>query len=205
MLKDQIHRVMTSTCYDDVRCDLVPLIAEFVERDLPHLFCGRVQQHGEVSKAVLSHMDLAPRNILVSEDETSGGLLKVTGMVDFEFAAFLPEMDEFVNSVIRQDDDWETRHYNVLIDEMGRLGCRVPPLDGVDAQDTFGKQEWQEVCLLWKLIDNIAPWHVMDGKTGNGEVLDRAGKVIRECIAQLRMLRVPEANEREKRPGNGTR
>ena len=197
MLKDQVHRVMTSKQFDTVRCDIVPLIAEFVDTDLPHMSCLQ-QTCGPILQGVFSHMDLAPRNILVQDDEQGG--LNVTGIIDFEFAAFLPPMDEFVNAYVRQDDDWEERHYRLLLQDMAALGCEVPPLEGgISDQKSFGKQEWKETCVLWRLIDNIAPWYVMDGNMGRKELqeeLEKAGKIVRNCIRELQKLRsLPEQSQ----------
>ncbi|RMZ76945.1 hypothetical protein DV737_g4593, partial [Chaetothyriales sp. CBS 132003] len=172
MLKDQIHKVMSSRPYDDVRCDLVPLVAEFIERDLLYLSCVRPNSQEDVSP-VFSNVDLSPRNIFVADGPN--GRVIVTGIANFEFAAFLPEIDEFANEFIRREGDWAERHYTMLMDELARLGCRVPPVDGLspDVDNKFSEQEWAEACLLWKLIDNVAPWYVMDGNPDNAEHIYR--------------------------------
>ncbi|RMZ89724.1 hypothetical protein DV736_g3058, partial [Chaetothyriales sp. CBS 134916] len=174
MLKDQIHKVMSSRPYDDIRCDLVPLVAEFIERDLLYLSCVRPNSKEDVSP-VFSNVQLSPRNIFV--EDGPNGQITVTGIVNFEFAAFLPEIDEFANEFIRREGDWAERHYTTLMYELARLGCRVPPLERLspDINNKFSEQEWAEACLLWKLIDNVAPcgsrlhWEItLDEASQNG-------------------------------------
>ena len=203
-LKDQVHRVMTSRAYDDVRCYLVPIIADFIDRDLPRLSC--VEDDDGQAKAVFSHMDFAPRNVLVDAEE--GVALKVTGMVDWEFAAFLPEMDEYTQAEVRQEDDWEKRHWRRMMKEVGKLGGSSPPLadlgsildPGPESAQVFDELEWKEICMLWRLIDNVAPWYVMEGSQTHEELakeLDRAGKVVKDCIKELQSL-IKKGKERSR-------
>jgi hypothetical protein len=191
-IRDQLSRVMTSTCYDDVRCDIVPFVAEFLEFDLWALQCVQSQSPNNSggAKAIFSHMDFAPRNILVDDDENGG--LKVTGVLDWEFAAYVPECDEAINTYVRQRGDWGERHFRMLMKELGKLGCRVPPINGVDAEYTFDKRVWKEVSLLWRMIDAIAPWNVMEQKYTKDELdreLGKAGRVVVECVNELRRLK----------------
>ncbi|RMD43538.1 hypothetical protein DV735_g1534, partial [Chaetothyriales sp. CBS 134920] len=199
MLKDQIHKVMSSRPYDDVRCDLVPLVAEFIERDLLYLSCVRPSNREEISP-IFSNLELSPRNILV--DYGPSGQVTVTGIVNFEFAAFLPEIDEFANEFIRREGDWQERHYTILMDELGRLGVRVPPLPGLsrEVDNKFSDQEWAEACLLWKLIDNVAPSYIVDGNPDNPKLVNRASIVVRDCIDRLQRMR-PHRTAPKLRPG----
>ncbi|RMZ80243.1 hypothetical protein DV738_g2754, partial [Chaetothyriales sp. CBS 135597] len=187
MLKDQIHKVMSSRPYDDVRCDLVPLVAEFIERDLIYLSCVRPNNREEISP--IFSAELSPRNILI--DYGPSGRVTVTGITNFEFAAFLPEIDEFANEFIRREGDWQERHYTMLMEELGRLGCKVPPLAGLsrEVENKFSDQEWTEACLLWKLIDSVAPAYVVDGNPDNPKLVNRASRLVRECIDRLQRMR----------------
>jgi len=57
-----------------------------------------------------THYDFSPRNILVSE----GSPPLVTSVLDFEFAGFFPNEDQFTNNAIANNQDWPEAAYRVF-------------------------------------------------------------------------------------------
>ena len=133
-------------------------------------------------------MDFAPRNVLISEDEPSC----ITGLLDVEFAGFFPEEEEFINAVIKQEGDWEERHWEVIMQEMARLGETVPPTLEVQAGSCFDEVEWRRACAVARVIDRMAPWEVRDGEVGEDDLvkeLNQAEGLVRAGLMELRVLR----------------
>jgi hypothetical protein len=152
---------------------------EWVDKDLAQYALAET----EVSK--LTHFDFSPRNVLVSDVD---GALSVTGVLDFEFAGFFPPTEEFVNAIVRQETDWEGRHWDTIMREMANLGQKVPPTPGVPDDACFDEVEWRRLCLIVKIIDRMAPWEVMAGKFADEELrreLEDAAKTVNEGIREL--------------------
>lgn len=124
-----------------------------------------------------THMDFAPRNLLVSNDAESGGL-RVTGILDFEFAAFLPAPSEFLNSLVNQADDWPLHHYRTFMLELHRIESEAPgtgktetniavpsidpPTDECQNSDRClcSYHTLQHLSALEGIIGSTAPWWI---------------------------------------------
>jgi hypothetical protein len=161
---------------------------DWVDEDLVRYFLAEA----EVSK--LNHYDFSPRNVLVSD---MNGSLKVTGVLDFEFAGFFPPSEEFLNAMIRQESDWEGRHWDIIVREMAKLGQKVPPTPGVPEDGCFEEVEWRKLCLIIKIIDRMAPWEVMAGKFAHEELrrkLEDAATIVNEGMRELTGM---EASQRQ--------
>ena len=84
-----------------------------------------------------THYDFSPRNILVSE----GSPPLVTSVLDFEFAGFFPNEDQFTNNAIANNQDWPDAAYRVFLEEVEKLGERTPLRD-------IDQESWKEACRL---------------------------------------------------------
>ena len=157
----------------------------WIEHELPEYPLCQKGNH------LLTHFDLAPRNILISEDG-GGGPPRITGILDLEFTGFFPPEEEFLNATVRQDDDWEERHWNVLMREMARLGQKVAPVDGLGEGKYFDEKEWDQACTVVEVVDRIAPWEIIEGKYTEEELrreLDEAAETVRVGLEKLRRAR----------------
>ena len=125
--------------------------------------------------AFFTHYDFSPRNMLVTADETNGHL-QVSGILDFEFAGFFPVEEEFTNDAVGNEGDWPPQLYQIYLDELIRLGCKVPGIQSepdASAKPLFSPQQWKEALLLTRLIDDIAPWRIAVGSYENQELTDK--------------------------------
>ncbi len=156
---------------------------DWVETELPKFpLCDK-------ANCTLTHLDFSPRNILISSE---GGITRVTGVLDFEFTGFFPPEEEFLNAMVRQEGDWEKRHWDVIMQKMARLGQSVPPTLGVERERCFDETHWKQARIIAKTIDRLAPWDIMEGKYEDKELkreLDEAAGVVNDGIKKLRQLR----------------
>jgi Ser/Thr protein kinase RdoA (MazF antagonist) len=139
----------------------------------------------------LTHFDFSPRNVLVLDAD---GVLSVTGVLDFEFAGFFPPTEEFINALVRQDTDWEERHWDIIMREMANLGQKVPPTPGIPKHACFNEVEWKQLCLIVRIIDRMAPWEIMAGKFDDEELrreLEDAAKIVNEGMRELNGVEAP--------------
>ena len=155
---------------------------EWIQNDLPQYHLSRERNN------VLTHFDFSPRNILMSYIGTQ---LRVTGILDFEFTGFCPPEEEFLNATIRQEGDWEERHWDVIMREMAKLEQKVPPTPALERSKCFDETEWKRARIIAKTIDRLAPWEIMEGKFGEEELkreLDEAAGAVNEGLKKLRQL-----------------
>ena len=155
---------------------------EWADKELPRypLCQGR--------SCVLTHLDFSPRNILTAHRD---GVLMVSGIIDIEFMSFAPPEEEFLNAMVRQEGDWEDRHWQIILREMSKLGQQVPPTPGVSKEQCYNDIEWKQARIIAKTIDRIAPWEIVEGKFEEEELnreLDEAAGVVNEGIRRLREL-----------------
>lgn len=151
---------------------LIPLISEFIATQLPKLGISN-----ERSRFLFTHYDLSPRNILMSADHT-----KITGIIDFEFSGFFPELDEFVNDSVANEGDWPDAVYEAYLSRLE--ACRMnTPRKGIK------NQCWREALSLSRLEDNIAPWWLEnvapENKTQHSADLQKSKKIVLEAIQLL--------------------
>jgi hypothetical protein len=130
------------------------------------------------SKSIkFSHMDFSPRNTLISESADASEAPEITGILDLEFAAFLPAPSEFLNSIVNQADDWPVRHYQTLLVELRQLeriekrndaGLTVevpmvdPPQESCQNPESClcGYHTFQALATLQAVIAAVAPWWI---------------------------------------------
>ncbi|KAL6873264.1 hypothetical protein HDV57DRAFT_524132 [Trichoderma longibrachiatum] len=131
---------------------LTPLFREFMDIQLPKLGIS----NAENSRFFFTHYDLSPRNVLMSADHT-----EITGIVDFEFSGFFPELDEFVNDSVANAGDWPDALYDAYL----------------------------KATSLSRLEDNIAPWwleNVAPGDKGqHSQDLQKSKEIVLEAIQLL--------------------
>jgi hypothetical protein len=124
-LEDRLDKLNTLGPMEENR-HLVPSIKEFIEITLPKLqiFTQHAEEEGEF---VFTHYDLAPRNVLVS-----GNPPQIRGIVDFEFAGYIPDLEEFLNDANNNFGDWPSSFYDAYLHHLEILGVATP-LSGTSA------------------------------------------------------------------------
>lgn len=156
-------------------------------------------------KIEFTHMDLSPRNVLISEDPLQDDAPPViTGIIDWEFAAFLPSPMEWLQGLINQCDDWPEIRYKEFLTYLSELEQETekeapidlpmlnpPELECVKADRCLcGYHVFKHLSLLEKLIENVAPWWVtptayLDREAELEEVCHTAEKIVFDCIEKL--------------------
>lgn len=154
---------------------LIPRIREFIDESLPVLDIDVPPSEVSLGGYVLTHYDLSPRNVLIS-----GSPPKITGIVDFEFAGFFSEPEEFLNDSVGNDGDWSDAFYDAYLAELEKHGVATP-------RKGIRNDVWDTVHSLEKLAENIAPWWLPGSHTGDAlddqlaqaevQVLEQLGKL----------------------------
>ncbi|KAJ5815455.1 hypothetical protein N7474_007232 [Penicillium riverlandense] len=151
---------------------LIPIIRQFIAARLPQLEICKGEDH-----FTFTHNDLSPRNILVSLDPT-----RITGVIDFEFSGFFPELDEFVNDAVCNEGDWPAALYEAYLDRLEECGMKTP-------RNGVNERLWKEATMLARLEENIAPWWLENISPSDqndlSEELVRPGKMVLEAIRLL--------------------
>ncbi|KAK2759846.1 hypothetical protein FQN54_002580 [Arachnomyces sp. PD_36] len=154
--------------------DMAPFIQEFVATGLPQLgICA------EETRFLFTHNDLSPRNLLIA-----GNPPRVTGIIDFEFAGYFPELDDFVNDAVHNEGDWPETLYAAYLDRLEERGMRTPRKD-------VSKRLWEEATTIFRIEKYMAPWwleNITAGGSGDGQLveeLSRSKKIVQEAIRLL--------------------
>ena len=179
--QEQLSQMKQNPQFQPLNARLGRKIEQWITGELPH------HHISQATSFFLTHMDLAPRNILISTEES----IHITGILDFEFAGYFPQEEEFINAAARQDDDWEERHWTILMQELAKLGEEVPPMSGLsgDASCCFDEVEWDETCAIARILDRMAPWEIRDGLVEEEDLvgeLENAAKVVQDSLDKLR-------------------
>ena len=172
-LNGYLEKLRTQAVFAQNR-HLIPLLETFIASALPKLTLFDPQSFTDSNKFVFTHYDLSPRNILVSTNP-----LGITGIVDFEFSGFFPQLDEFVNDTVGNDGDWMENVYQVYMERLAEKGVVMPKKVG---------SVWKEVCDLGKLEENVAPWWLAEGGVVGEKLvseLDAAASVVKEVMEKL--------------------
>jgi hypothetical protein len=176
-LEDQLTKLETEDVFLAARNQVSPLVQEFVKNSLPRL---SLFANDKSEATTFTHYDFSPRNILVSETSPPS----VTGILDFEFAGFFPEEEEFTNNAIANAGDWPEPAYEVFLEELERLGVKTP-LQGID------QRAWKEACSLVQITGDVAPWYLREGGTKGPELeaeLGKAAERVTRDILELEKL-----------------
>ncbi|KAL2852239.1 hypothetical protein BJX68DRAFT_235113 [Aspergillus pseudodeflectus] len=151
---------------------LIPPIRDFMAIQLPKLGISN-----EKNRFFFTHYDLSPRNVLISADHA-----KITGIIDFEFAGFFPELDEFVNDAVANEGDWTDAFYEAYLSRLEAHGMNTP-------RKGIKDQHWREATSLSRLEDNIAPWWfenvAPENKAQHSEDLQKSTEIVLEAIKLL--------------------
>lgn len=186
MLSDQIHKIDTVEVFSYLRPHLSARLKSFCTSTIPRLlvppYKSETLSDEESQKGmVFTHQDFAPRNILVTPSPTG---LHVSGILDFEFAGFFPPVDEFLNCMVRQSDDWNTEFFAAFLPALASRGIAVPG-NGIDTR------EFDILRDLANLIENAAPWYLQAGHIQGKELekqLSDALKIVDEILAKLESM-----------------
>lgn len=198
-LRDQYEHLMESPELSRLRSQIQGPVSDLLGRlqKLPFLTSTGVR---------FSHMDFSPRNILISENATDGPI--VTGILDFEFSAFLPSQSEFLNGLVNQSDDWPPHHYRDLLEELQRLesegAASDQPRQSIDVPSTDPPEKTckalarcicsyhtlRHLSVLESIIGSTAPWWISAnshiGKEQElGEECDKAANIVLGGIKTL--------------------
>ena len=169
--RDQAKRLMENHVFAGFRDQISPVVEDLLST-LPRIPVIQVRK-----PARFTHYDLSPRNILVSENDSS----QVTGLLDFEFAGFFPEEEEFVNAQVRQSDDWRKEGWKELMIALSSLGQKVPPTKGLSKEHCINEQDWKQLEALAQIIDSIAPWDIQEGVASDQGLTINSKKPARIC------------------------
>ena len=182
---DRINRLRNNEVFRRNWAILDSLTA-FAENDLPSLklISAKLDSSIVSSPFLFTHYDLSPRNILVS-----GYPPRVTGIVDFEFAGFFSQHEEFVNDKINNEGDWSDETYQMYMDNLERNGVDSP-LHG------FEKVSWTQHVMLEELIQHIAPWW-LPGPHSGAALEDKLQEA--ELLIKNRLQSLLVSNARETR------
>lgn len=202
-LRDQYEHLLTTPQLASLNTAIGSQVSQFLLQ-LPRLpFLSN-------SSIRFSHMDFSPRNVLVSSD-VGNGRLHVTGILDFEFAAFLPGPSEFLNSLVNQADDWPRHHYGTFMSELHRLESEasrdpntgasidVPAIDPPsEACKDSGRclcsyHTLQHLSALEGIIGSTAPWWINStSHLGKDDELEKecqkAAETVLKGIQQLQIF-----------------
>ncbi|KAK5065271.1 hypothetical protein LTR84_001109 [Exophiala bonariae] len=126
-------------------------------------------------KMMFTHYDLSPRNVLVTEDDD--GKLNVSAILDLEFSGMYPIYEEFANTLVNDAYDWPKHSYETFIAALralealpaalGHAGFCCKGVEGDrdylgelqrDEVLPFGDLIFHQVCLVMRVIENVAPW-----------------------------------------------
>lgn len=151
---------------------LIPKLQDFLDKTLPRL--RMTASDTDAPRYVFTHYDFSPRNVLISESR------QITGIVDFEWAGFFDEIDEFLNDYSANLEDWGDAPYQAYLERLEQNRIKTP-LKGIQ------KAVWEKARCLDKILENIAPWWLPGGKNG-AELeaeLQKAADIVTENIARL--------------------
>jgi hypothetical protein len=169
-LRDQYDHLITTPALCQLADSIKALVATFLPevKRMPFLNNKSIK---------FSHMDFSPRNILIKESADPTRAPEITGILDFEFATFLPSPVEFLNSIVNQADDWPIRHYQTLLAELRQLdsteessnassNIEVPVVDSPQescqnpARCLCPYHTFEALATLQAVIAAAAPWWI---------------------------------------------
>ncbi|KAJ3015655.1 hypothetical protein HKX48_004444 [Thoreauomyces humboldtii] len=155
----------------------IPLVQSFIETTLPTL---PVLYDPVFSSSVFTHGDMNARNILVSRDPTTYQL-KLSAIVDFEWAGFFPLYHEFAASEGEAfDPSMDGCLDRALLNAMEKVG-----LTTVRTADPV---MWKQAKALDGLRTNVAPWWLMQLDVGNPRLpgeLAEAAEVVKGILGEF--------------------
>jgi hypothetical protein len=179
--RDQVKRLTENHLFRGIKDEVWPIVEDFLSV-LPYIPVLQVQK-----PAKFTQFDLSPRNILISENGSS----RITGFLDFEFAGFFPEEEEFINEQVRQSSDWRIEDWEVLMINLSSLGQKVPPIEGLGKEHCIDEQHWKQLETLVQTIDSITPWHIQEGAFSDQDLateLKEASVNMQEKMRELQEL-----------------
>jgi len=152
-LADALHNLETGEVHAPNR-HLLPLLRRFADETLPLLDLAPKRNKNDQEEFIFSHLDIYPRNILVS-----GSRPKITGIVDFEFSGFFPAAEEFVQDDMQHLRDWPHETYKSYLERLEELGVETPA-------KSIGPDVWKQTISIFKVIENASPWWLPGDQTG---------------------------------------
>lgn len=173
-LGDAIHNLETGEVHTPNR-HLLPMLRRLATETLPRLKLAPKQNQPDQEEFVFSHLDIYPRNILVS-----GNPPTITGIVDFEFSGFFPASEEFVQDEMQHLRDWPADTYKAYLEWLEELGVATPA-------KSIDKDIWKRSISLFKVIENASPWWLPGGQNGEelAVSLKEAEGIVRDRVTEL--------------------
>ncbi|KAM0326312.1 hypothetical protein ACHAQA_006911 [Verticillium albo-atrum] len=154
---------------------LARIIRDFAAETLPRLNLAHKPIQSDADEFVFTHLDISPRNVLVS-----GKPPKITGIVDFEFSGFFPASEEFVQDELNNRKDWPGEVYAAYLASLEELGVDTP-VSGIN------EEPWKSLICLARVTDHVAPWWLPGDLTGESlaAALKEAESMVRGGIKEL--------------------
>lgn len=183
LLADQVHKVNTNNVFADLRPLAAGDLHQFRLNTFSHLPCFQnlnLTKHEQQPGSIFTHQDLSPRNILISESETSSHPI-ITGLLDFEFSGFFPPEEEYLTCLGRQADDWPKPFMDILLSKLESKGVAIPKRQ--EKPNNFAR-----LLQVIELIEYVAPWWLQDGHITGKELemeLGKARDVVTRNMAEL--------------------
>lgn len=158
-LSNALRKLNQEAVYIANRGSVKYRVEQFLTKTLPALSIFQ-DSHKQVGGFIFSHIDLAPRNVLVSASP-----LRISGILDFEFSGFFPWMQDFTGkSIVSEDDDeegWPVAMHAQILQKLDDQGIMTP-------LRLKGSNLWIELMNLSQLETYIAPWWLSaDGINAN--------------------------------------
>ena len=135
-----------------------------------------------MSSSVFTHYDLSDRNILVDPNMSP---LCISGIVDWEYSGFFSPFDEYLlasEEIFALDDATDEKapgFTTLFLADLERLKISTP-------KSSVFEKHWEEVRLLDKLHEHIAPWWLREQQ---GDLLKmglrEAACIVEDCLRQF--------------------
>ena len=207
ILKNSLKRLKDDKLLSDTSEEVYDLVKRFVDASFSKLPMFR---NGSESM-IFTHDDLSTRNVMVAP--SGSGDIKLSAIIDFEFAGFFPKDEEFAGHMQNENEEWPLKKYATFLSELKNLealpealAAHIPASSTLgNANDKcfeFGTADFHQATLLLRTSINAAPWWIKEEKGFTREELQtevKAAKArVEKAVAWLEGM-VPETPEKRAR------
>lgn len=167
-LKGEIKRLAEERMFGPLTDEMYDITKTFLDDVLRKLPMFQT----ELEPMKFTHTDISTRNILaVPGNGGPDSGVKVSAIIDFEFAGFFPAYEEFANCLQNKDLEWPLKKYGHFLTELAHLdvlpealAANIPPVSALgnagDAAFEFGDAHFHQATVLLRLCINLAPWWI---------------------------------------------
>ena len=175
-LKSSLKKLKEGKLYGETSDEVYDIVKRFLDNSLSKLPMFRIA----FEPMFFTHDDLSTRNVLAVPHGNGG--VKVSSIIDFEFAGFFPKDEEFANCLQNDNLEWPLKKYASFLDELKQrdalpeaLAAKIPAVSALgNASDMaleFGISEFHQATLLLRMCINAAPWWIKEEKVFTEEEL----------------------------------